>query len=81
MKNKLLWFPLLASLLSIGILYTIGNIFEISFLSWNFYKENPSEGVIFEAEVSVIPVIIGLILGFITERILKNKHKRNSHLV
>ncbi|AXI09257.1 hypothetical protein CUC15_10085 [Oceanobacillus zhaokaii] len=81
MKKKLFWFPLLASLLSIGILYTIGNIFEISFLSWNFYKENPSEGVIFETGGSVIPVIIGLILGFITELILKSKHKRNSHLV
>ncbi|MDX8366595.1 hypothetical protein [Cytobacillus sp. IB215665] len=81
MKKKLFWFPLLAALISVGILYTIGNIFEISFLSWQFYKENPSEGVIFETGGSFIPIIIGFIVGFITERILKNKHKRNPNLV
>ncbi|ULT57394.1 hypothetical protein L1999_02030 [Neobacillus drentensis] len=79
MKKKLFWFPLLAALLSIGILYTIGNVFEISFLSWN--KENPSEEVIFEAEGSAIPVIVGFIVGFITKLILKSKHKGNSNLV
>ena len=81
MKKKIFWFPLLAALLSMGFLYAIGNIFEISFLSWNFYKGNPSEGVLFEAGFSVIPVIIGFIIGFITERILKIKHKDNSNLV
>jgi len=80
-KKKLFWFPLLAALLSIGILYTIGNVFEISFLIWNFYEENPSEGVIFEAGGSVVPIIIGFIVGFITERILKNKHKSDRNLV
>jgi hypothetical protein len=80
-KNKLFWFPLLAALLSIGVLYTIGNVFEISLLRWNFYKENQSEGVIFEAGGSVVPIIIGFIVGFITERILKNKHKNDHNLV
>lgn len=79
MKKKIFWFPLLAAFLSIGILYIIGNIFEISFLSWNFYKENPSEGIIFEAGGSVIPVITGFIVGYITERIIKNNHKSNSN--
>lgn len=81
MKKKIFWFPLLAALLSTGVLYTIGNKFDISLLSWSFHKENPSEWVLFEAEVSVIPIIIGFIIGFITERIIRNKQKDNSNLV
>jgi hypothetical protein len=80
-KKKLFWYPLLAAILSIGILYTIGNLFKISYLSWDFYKEIPSEGFVFKAGGSVIPVIIGFIVGFITERIIKNKHNGNSKLV
>jgi uncharacterized membrane protein len=76
-RKKLFWSPLVAALFSTVILYTIGNIYDISFLSWNFYQENPAEGVIFEAGGSVIPVISGFIIGFITERILKNKKKQS----
>lgn len=81
MKKKLFWFPLLTALLSTVILYSIGNIYEISSLSWTFYQENPSKGVIFEAGGSIVPIIIGFIIGFITERILKNKHKSSPDLV
>lgn len=81
LKKKLFWFPLLAAVLSMGLLYSIGNIFEISFLSWSFYNENPSEGIAFEAGGSLIPVIIGFIVGFITERILNIKYKGKSNLV
>lgn len=56
-------------------------MFNISLLSWSFYIENPSEGVSFEAGGSLIPVIIGFIVGFITERILNNKYKGESNLV
>ncbi|WP_054637719.1 hypothetical protein [Thalassobacillus sp. C254] len=73
MNKKLLWFPLLAALLSTGFLYTVGNIFEISFLNWNFYKETSPEGVTLEAEGSLVPFIIGSIVGFFTEKILKIK--------
>lgn len=81
LKKRLFWFALLAALLSTGGLYTIGNVFEISFLSWTFYKENSSEGVIFEAGGSVVPIIIGFIVGIILERILIHKHKRKHNLV
>ncbi|PAE06568.1 hypothetical protein CHI12_15835 [Terribacillus saccharophilus] len=75
MKKKAFWLPILSSFLVMVLLYTIGNIFEISYLSWTFYKENPSEGVVFEAGGSLIPVLIGLIIGFVLEGILKNKQK------
>ena len=78
MQKKLFWFPLLASLLPMVLLYTIGNIFNISLLSWTFYEENPSEGVAFEAGGSLIPVFIGIIAGFVTERLLKNKQKNGT---
>ncbi|WP_175072809.1 hypothetical protein [Terribacillus sp. AE2B 122] len=75
MKKKAFWLPILSSFLVMVLLYTIGNIFEISYLSWTFYKENPSDGVVFEAGGSLIPVLIGLIIGFVLEGILKNKQK------
>ncbi|PAD33788.1 hypothetical protein [Terribacillus saccharophilus] len=75
MKKKAFWLPILSSFLVMVLLYTIGNIFEISYLSWTFYKENPAEGVVFEAGGSLIPVLIGLIIGFVLEGILKNKQK------
>ncbi|ALC91484.1 hypothetical protein AM500_18080 [Bacillus sp. FJAT-18017] len=81
MKKKLIWIPLLAALLSMVVLYAIGNVFEISLLSWDFYQENSSEGFAFEAGGSFLPIIIGVIIGFITERILKNRHKSNANLV
>ncbi|MFP7169495.1 hypothetical protein SAMN05421663_11098 [Terribacillus halophilus] len=78
MQKKLFWFPLLASLLAMVLLYTIGNTFDISLLSWTFYEENASEGVVFEAGGSLIPVFIGVIAGFVTERLLKNKQKNDT---
>lgn len=81
MKKKLFWFSLLGVLLSTGFLYTIGNIFDISLLSWKFHKEDPSDWVLFEAEFSIIPIIIGIITGFITEYIIRYKQKNNSNLV
>lgn len=80
-KHKLVWFPVIATLLIMVILYTIGNTFEISFMSWNFSSENSSEGFVYETSVSFIPIIIAFIVGFITERILKSKYQRNSNLV
>ncbi|MEC0303708.1 ATPase [Terribacillus saccharophilus] len=80
MRKKEYWIPLCASLVSMGLLYTIGNIFEIPFLSWTLYKENPSEGIVFEAGGSLVPVFIGVVLGFITERIMKRKQKDNSNI-
>ena len=77
MNKKLFWLPLLAALLSIIALYTIGNIFDISLLDWHFQNGNSSEEILFEARVSFIPIIIGFIIGFITERILKHKSNRN----
>lgn len=80
MKHKLLWFPVIATLLTVVILYAIGNTFEISFMSWNFYSENSSEGFVYEINASFIPIIIAIIVGFITERILKSKYQRNANL-
>lgn len=78
MKKKLFWFPLLASLLSIAILYTIGNIFEISLLQWSYYQDISSDGFSFEVGASFVPVLIGSFIGFITERILRHRYKSSS---
>ncbi|MFP7493378.1 ATPase [Terribacillus saccharophilus] len=75
MHKKQFWFPLLASILTIVFLYTIGNSFDITLLSWTFYETHSSEEVVFEAGGSLIPVLIGTIVGFITEKVMKNKQK------
>lgn len=74
MKKKLFWFPFLAALFSMIFLYGIGYMFEISYLGW-FLNSNPNDGSIFAVAFSLNPVIIGFIVGFITERIMKKKHK------
>lgn len=78
MKKKLFWFPLIAALLSITILYAIGNTFEISLLQWSYYKDISSDGFSFEVGASFVPVFIGSFIGFITERILRHRYKNSS---
>lgn len=78
MKKKSFWIPLIVCICTISILYLIGYLFNIEFLQW-FYFEETSSGFI--SGGSLNPIIIGFIMGFITERIYKNKQKDNSNLV
>ena len=64
--NKTFWIPLIASLGTIITLYLIGYIFNIDSLVFDLSLPN--------SEISLIPVIVGVIVGFISERIVKSKH-------
>ncbi|QOY38079.1 ATPase [Anaerobacillus isosaccharinicus] len=66
--NKPFWNPLLASFGTMILLYTIGFIADINFLK---IKISPSY-----TEISFLPVIVGLLIGFITERMIDYKSKK-----
>ncbi|MFC4353872.1 hypothetical protein ACFO0S_02175 [Chryseomicrobium palamuruense] len=74
MKLKLLFIPLAVTLITIVGLYTIGNLFEISFLRWDYELVIPDrDGFIIEYGGSIIPIIIGIVAGFVSERVLRRR--------
>ncbi|OIJ17965.1 ATPase [Anaerobacillus alkalidiazotrophicus] len=66
--SKPFWIPLIASFGTMILLFTIGNIGDIKFL---VFKVSPSY-----TEISFLPIVVGIIIGFIAERILKYKSKK-----
>lgn len=80
MKKALIWGPLLAALLTMGTLYAIGIMLDIELLQAYYHKLDPSEGL-FEAGGSFIPILIGIIVGFITEKVLKMKQTKRTKIV
>lgn len=74
MKFKQIILPIVVTLLTIVLLYMIGAQFKINILRWN-YKEVTPDGGGFMVEYggSIIPIIIGIIAGFITERVMIRK--------
>ncbi|MFQ3546155.1 hypothetical protein Q7A53_18900 [Halobacillus rhizosphaerae] len=63
-------FPLLSSVGTMGLLYWIGNIFNLSLLTFSFVLNEPLEnGFFFEANISILPFAAGLLVGFIVERL------------
>lgn len=68
--NKSFWIPLLASLGTMILLYSIGSIADVD--SFEFKVSLPY------SEISLLPIIIGILVGFISERIIKLKSKSQS---
>ena len=63
--NKSLWVPLIASFGTMILLYIIGFIANIDVLVFKF---SPSY-----TEIALLPIVVGIVVGFITERIIKLK--------
>lgn len=66
--SKSFWIPLIASFGTMIILYIIGFIADIDFL---VFKISPSY-----TEISFLPIIVGILIGFISERIIKYKSQK-----
>jgi len=64
---------------TIALLFFIGNTFHISLLSVQWIYVNEPENFQMEAKGGLIPVAVGLILGFITDYILSEKEKKQGH--
>lgn len=76
---RVLWFPLLASVGTMALLYWIGNIFTLSLFRFSFALNEPLEkGLIFDANIAILPFAIGLIVGLIVQRIGKVRSKRDT---
>ena len=67
--SKSYWFrfPLIASFGTIVILYIIGFIADIDFLMFKISGTY--------TEVSLLPIVVGILIGFISERIINYKFK------
>ena len=71
---RIIWFPLLSSVGTMALLYWIGYIFNLSLLRFSFVLNEPLEnGLIFDANIAILPFAIGLIVGFIVQRIVKGQ--------
>jgi hypothetical protein len=74
---KTLWFTLFSSIGTIILLYVIGSIFNISALEFNLFLNEPlKNGLIVDADIALLPIIIGLVVGFIVERTIKTRKKQ-----
>ena len=69
--SKSFWIPLIASLGIMILLYIIGFIADIDIL---VFKISPSY-----TEISFLPIIVGFLIGLISERIIKYKFQKNEY--
>ncbi|SDN85746.1 ATPase [Bacillus sp. OK048] len=63
--RKSFWIPLMASFGTMILLYIIGYIADIDFL---IFKISLSE-----TEIALLPIAVGMLVGFISERMIKFK--------
>lgn len=73
--RKTIWIPLVVSIGTMTVLYLIGNIFNLSLFRFSLVlNETLEEGWFFSANIAILPFIIGTIVGFIAERMVKKKN-------
>ena len=63
--NKSFWIPLMASFGTMIFLYIIGFIADIDFLKLKISLS--------DTEIALLPIVVGMLVGFISERIIKLK--------
>ena len=63
--SKSFWIPLMASFGTMILLYIIGFIADIDFL---IFKISLSD-----TEFALLPIAVGMLVGFISERIIKSE--------
>lgn len=74
MKKNPICLPLITAIGTMVLLYLMGGAFNIPFLEWSFYKATPPSGdFLYKASGSLIPIIIGVMVGFVTEWLVKKK--------
>ena len=63
--SKSFWIPLMASFGTMILLYIIGYIADIDFLKLKISLSY--------TEIALLPIVVGMLVGFISERIIKMK--------
>ena len=66
--NKSFWIPLIASFGIMILLYIVGFIADIDALE---FKISPTY-----SEISFLPIIVGLLVGIICDRVIKYRTKK-----
>ncbi|ARJ37524.1 ATPase [Sporosarcina sp. P21c] len=67
--NKSFWIPLLVSFGTMIFLYVIGFIANIDILKFTISLSH--------TEISLVPIGVGIVMGFVSERIIKSKSHTN----
>ncbi|QDP41543.1 hypothetical protein [Radiobacillus deserti] len=71
MKNE--FYTLIVALLTTIVLYGIGHLFHIELLDIQ-YKDLSKEGTgLFEAEIALVPLVIGVLVGILFHKWRKTK--------
>ena len=74
--GKSLWFPVLSSFGTMALLYLIGFIFDLSIFEFRIFQNEPQkDSSTLDARIALLPIAIGLVVGFIVERIVKVRNK------
>jgi len=63
--SKSFWIPLMASFGTMILLYIIGFIADLDFLIFKISLA--------DTEIALLPIAVGMLVGFISERIIKSK--------
>ena len=65
---KKIWYPLLSTLSTMVTLYSLGSVFDIPFLDISFvYDQTPDGGHSLNIDMTLLPIIIGIIVGMIVD--------------
>ncbi|PIC65303.1 ATPase [Sporosarcina sp. P13] len=65
--DKSLWIPLLVSFGTMIVLYLLGYIADIDILIFRMSLS--------DTEISLLPIAVGMLAGFICERVIKSRAK------
>lgn len=69
MRKKPFWIPLITAFATIGIVYVIGNLLDISFLKFTISQD--------AIEFQLLPIAIGVAVAFGMEYWLRHKNRYN----
>ncbi|RBW68776.1 hypothetical protein [Bacillus taeanensis] len=73
MKHMPYYMSFLGFFLTLLFSGLIGRVLDINWLMFYYYKETPSDGIIFEAGVSWLPIILSLIVSYLSWKLGKRK--------
>lgn len=63
--------------LTLVVFMLIGNIFNIDWLVFYYYSETPSDGFVFETGVSWVPLVLAVLVSYLSWKWGKRKFSRH----
>ncbi|MBD7983825.1 ATPase [Sporosarcina sp. Sa2YVA2] len=76
MSDKASKIAFLAAFGTMTILYLIGELFDVPFLYFKILQNKPvGNGAMQVTEIALLPIAIGVVIGFVVEYLLKRKNR------